>query len=178
MPFRLRLLAPEYGRREINCLDVGCGNHSPSITKRWFPRWSYYGLDRDEQGLDERDRAALSGYYRLDLERDPLTDLPREFFDVVVMAHVIEHLPDGLEVAGRLVETLRPGGRIYIEFPSVRSLALPSMPGTLHFCDDPTHVRVYDVREVANALLAAGDFWDVTGFAEYVYAEKPHREAP
>ena len=30
------------------------------------------------------------------------------------------------------------------------------MTGTLNFCDDETHVRVYSVAEVANTLLASG----------------------
>jgi hypothetical protein len=81
------------------------------------------------------------------------------------------------------------------------------MYGTLNFCDDPTHIRVYSVIELANFLLAnnfriiragtrrdkvlimtfplrlglkilvnrkigGGDFWDVLGFASYVYAKK------
>ena len=30
------------------------------------------------------------------------------------------------------------------------------MPDTLHFCDDPTHVRLYSVLEVCNTLLDGG----------------------
>ena len=50
-------------------------------------------------------------------------------------------------------KNLNSKGCLYIEFPSVRSLNLPSMRGTLNFCDDPTHCRVYSVREIANVLL-------------------------
>ena len=55
-----------------------------------------------------------------------------------------------------LTAKLKPGGSIFVEYPSVRSLSLPSMPGTLNFCDDHSHVRVYDLKEVANVLLANG----------------------
>ena len=48
---------------------------------------------------------------------------------------------------------LKPDGCIYIEFPSVRSLNLPSMRGALNFCDDKTHLRIYSIQEVANILL-------------------------
>jgi SAM-dependent methyltransferase len=151
--------------------------------------------------------AAMSGHYVIDLEKESLQPLPDGFFDIIVMSHVIEHLPNGLDVLASLTGKLREEGRIYVEFPSVRSLALPSMPGTLNFCDDATHVRVYDIREISNLLLArgfkilkagrrrywtrvflfpiigplkllvrgrieAGDFWDVTGFADYVFARK------
>src|SRR5260370_17234441 len=51
---------------------------------------------------------------------------------------------------------LKPGGYIWIAFPSLRSLSLPSAEGTLQFCDDPTHVFVPDIREISNILLANG----------------------
>jgi hypothetical protein len=54
-----------------------------------------------------------------------------------------------------LCQKLTPGGYIWIAFPSLRSLGLPSsVDETLQFCDDPTHVYLPDVREVANVLLA------------------------
>jgi hypothetical protein len=51
---------------------------------------------------------------------------------------------------------LKPGGYIWIAFPSLPSLSLPSVEGTLQFCDDPTHVNVPDIREISNILLANG----------------------
>jgi hypothetical protein len=97
---------------------------------------------------------------------------------------------------------------MYVEFPSVRSLAFPNMAGTLNFCDDETHVRLYDVKDVANTLLDSslkiiragrrrcldlilllpikvsratvrrntlfgGLFWDLLGFADFVFVQEP-----
>jgi hypothetical protein len=46
---------------------------------------------------------------------------------------------------------------MWIAFPSPRSLSLPhSVDETLQFSDDPTHVYLPDVREMANILLANG----------------------
>jgi SAM-dependent methyltransferase len=206
-PFSFGVISRHVRSREINVLDVGCGNHMPSITKRSFPSWHYFGLDREDYNIDDHDKAVMDGYYSADLTTDALSAVPDGFFDLIIMAHVIEHLPNGLDVLSRLIPKLKAGGRIYIEYPSYRSLSLPSMPGTLQFCDDPTHVRVYSVQEISNHLLsqgmriiratvrrqwrriilmplavpvrlllrrtlAAGDFWDIAGFAEYVYAEK------
>jgi SAM-dependent methyltransferase len=207
-PYHLTLFPAQDAAAPLNYLDVGCGNHMPRATKSRFPNWNYYGLDRADYNVDDGDKAAMTGRYVLDLERDSLAEIPDGFFDVIVMSHVIEHIRNGLEVLSALTDKLRPGGRLYVEFPSVRSLGLPSMKGTLNFCDDSTHVRVYEVGEVANALLArglvilkagrrrywtrillfplvvstklvmgrgfeAGDFWDVAGFADFVYARKP-----
>ena len=80
------------------------------------------------------------------------------------------------------------------------------MRGTLNFCDDNTHVKLYSVKEIANTLLLnkckvtkagrrfnifsllfiplrlfnylifnkspAGIFWDLLGFADFVFAFK------
>jgi 2-polyprenyl-3-methyl-5-hydroxy-6-metoxy-1,4-benzoquinol methylase len=207
MPFRLKMFRTEYKEKTINFLDVGCGNHSCRITKKWFPQWNYYGIDREDYSTDAQDKANMTHYYTLDLSKDSLDIIPENFFDVVVMAHVVEHLSNGLDVIQQLTGKIKKGGKIYIESPSERSLALPSMYGTLNFCDDITHIRFYSVIELVNLLLAnnfriiragtrrdkflivtfpfrlalkflvnrkigGGDFWDVLGFASYVYAKK------
>ncbi len=142
-----------YRKKTFTLLDVGCGNHSPSRAKYFFPNAEYYGVDRDIYNNDEKDLAIMKAFYRKDLEKDSLSDIPDDFFDAVVFCHVIEHLDNGLSVLEQLSAKMKKGGRIYIEFPSVKSLSLPSMKGTLNFCDDTTHKRVYDLKEIANVLL-------------------------
>ena len=156
LPFKFKFLKKDFSNREINYLDIGCGNHSPSITKKLFPKWNYSGVDRDDYAIDSHDKESMLRYYKIDLTCEPLDCLPNGFYDVIMMSHVIEHLPNGLNVLEDLVVKLKSGGMFYIEFPSVRSLSFPSMPGSLNFCDDPTHVRVYSIHEIANLLLANG----------------------
>ncbi len=156
------LLSPKFlplrrfGDGEFRLLDVGCGNHSASKTKTLFKNCLYYGLDRDNYNNTTEDYNLMEEFYRVDLESGSLAGVPNGFFDAIIMSHVIEHLHDGLAAILMLSSKLKPGGIIYVEFPSVRSLGLPSMPGTLHFCDDTTHIRLYDVKEVVNTLLTKG----------------------
>ncbi len=150
---KIKIFYKDYKKRKFTLLDVGCGNHSPSRAKYFFPDVEYYGVDKDVYNNDEQDLQIMKSFYRKNLEKDPLTDIPNDFFDVILFCHVIEHLDNGLEVVEQLSRKLKKGGRIYIEFPSIKSLSLPSMGGTLNFCDDATHKRVYDLKEVANALL-------------------------
>lgn len=152
-PTRLKRFTKQFAHRPCKILDIGCANGSYRVTKRWLPNCQYYGLDITEQTLTREEREQLADFYLLDLDKDDLSRLPNGFFDIIVMSHVIEHLSNGLEALDRLCKKLAPGGHIYIEFPSVRSLNLPNARHTLNFCDDPTHVRVYDVREIANVLL-------------------------
>ena len=127
-------------------------------------------------------------------------------YDIIIFNHTIEHTFLGLDILDIVSKNLNPNGCIYIEFPSIRSLNFPSMRGTLNFCDDSSHCRIYSVREIANLLLLnkfsiisggrrfnltsiflmplrlilciilrkspAGAFWDILGFADYVFAIK------
>ncbi|MDD4870769.1 MAG: class I SAM-dependent methyltransferase [Kiritimatiellae bacterium] len=141
-----------YGR-EFTLLDVGCGNHSASLAKTWFPKCRYHGVDKGIYANSEEDFKLMEKFYELDLSNTSLKSLPDNFYDVVIANHIIEHLSNGLDLLREITGKIKPGGVIYVEFPSVRSMSFPSMKGTLNFCDDDTHVRVYDLKEVANVLL-------------------------
>ena len=59
-------------------------------------------------------------------------------------------------VVRALTAKVAPGGIFVLEFPSPRSLTLPSMRGTLNFHDDETHVRLWTRAEIGAALEAGG----------------------
>ncbi|WP_317236075.1 methyltransferase domain-containing protein [Niabella hibiscisoli] len=197
-----------FGNAPFTFLDVGAGNRSASKTKAIFPNCEYHGLDivRDFNN-DESDFAAMHSFYELDLTLLNLDIIPDSYFDFIRMAHVIEHLHNGDLVLPALIKKLKPNGYFYIEYPGEKSMHLPSMHGTLNFKDDPTHVRLYSVKEVSaifennnctviqsgtrrNKLfilltpfrllagllstkkLNANIFWDILGFAEFVFAQK------
>lgn len=186
-------------------LDVGCGSNSPSKAKKWFPKVVYHGIDMQVYQNDAHDFKLMDKYFELDLSKDSLDEITDNQYDVVICSHVLEHIPNGHEVVVALAKKLKKGGKIYLEYPGEKSLNLPSMKGSLHFCDDETHVKVYSFRELSNLLLennfkiiaagtrrewhrillfplilidtllrkqVGGAFWDVFGFAEFVYAEK------
>ncbi len=157
MPFRFKEIWRRYGQGPFSLLDVGAGNHSASKFKRWFPGAHYAGIDLDRNyNNDKRDVAAMDEFFEMDLTRLRFEPIPDGRYDVILMAHVIEHLKNGDDVVRGLVPKLKRGGIMCIEFPGERSLHLPSMKGTLNFHDDPTHVRVFTAREVSDLLRAQG----------------------
>ncbi len=197
-----------FGNTAFTLLDVGAGNRSASKTKLIFPNCEYHGLDivRDFNN-EESDFAAMHSFYELDLTLLNLDAIPDDYFDFIRMAHVIEHLHNGDLVLPALIKKLKPRGYFYIEYPGEKSMHLPSMHGTLNFKDDPTHVRLYSVKEVSSIFensncrviesgtrrnklfilltpfrllagllsakkLNANIFWDILGFAEFVFAQK------
>lgn len=207
-PHKFRFVKNLFNNKSFNLLDVGAGSHSATKTKAIFPQCNYYGIDiTREYENNEQDFAAMSGFYEMDLTRLDFSSIPDDFFDIIIMSHIIEHLHNGDQVIEGLTQKLKKGGYIYIEYPAERSTRLPSMKRTLNFYDDPTHVRIYSVPEVTGVLknkgfniikagtrrywpfivllpltmitetlkygfLPGGVFWDVTGFAEFVFAQK------
>lgn len=197
----------QFGNNPFRLLDIGAGNHSATKYKIMFPNCEYHGVDLDKNyNNDEQDFKCMVAFYEMDLTKLDFSSIPENYFDFIMMSHIIEHLHNGDKVIECLIPKLKSGGYIYIEYPGETSTRLPSMNGTLNFYDDDTHVRVYSVMEIEDVLkkdfeiissgkrrnllfliampfrilvslvqfkvLNANVFWDLLGFAEYVYAKK------
>ncbi|MCX8052309.1 MAG: class I SAM-dependent methyltransferase [Armatimonadetes bacterium] len=157
-PFRFVQMDEFLSRENAKVLDVGCGNHSPRRTKKYYPQCQYFGLDKStDYNIEAADLEVMEHFYQIDLtDPDALDPLPDNYFDCIIMSHVIEHLKDGELVISKLCRKLAPGGGMYIETPSPHSAKLPHMSHTLNFYDDPTHVRIYDLGTICEAVEAGG----------------------
>ena len=154
-PMKFRYVRRWLSSTAPRILDIGCGNNSPSVTKRWFPRCHYTGADIQRYNLNKEDDAAMDAFYMLNGNGSGYDAIPDASYDLVILNHVLEHMAAPEPILARLCAKLKPGGLIWVAFPSERSLGLPSsVDETLQFCDDPTHVYLPSVREVANILLA------------------------
>ena len=201
-------LKKSFGTKDFKLLDVGVGNHSASKTVSLFPACEYYGVDLNKDyNNNEEDFKLMKCFYEMDLTKLDFHLIPNEYFDGIWIVHVIEHLHNGDKVIENLIEKLKVGGYMYIEYPGEKSTKLPSMYGTLNFYDDSSHVRIYSVKELTGlfesngcTVLKAGIrrnlyfilvspfrilghwvrgkkligniFWDILGFAEFIYVRK------
>jgi SAM-dependent methyltransferase len=155
-PTKFLYVRQKLSSKSPRILDIGCGNNSPSTTKRWFPGCHYSGADIAQYNNNEQDAAAIDTFYKLGIDGSGYSAIPEKSYDFIILHHVVEHMEAPAPILATICSKLKPGGYIWIAFPSLRSLSLPSAEGTLQFCDDPTHVRLPDIREVSNILLAHG----------------------
>ena len=145
LPFRARVL------------DVGCGNHSPLLTKKRRPDIYYVGLDISDcrqsgDSIVKADRYLLTGSEQLAAAIEALsTD-----FDAVISAHNLEHCIAPLAVLQAMLDRLLKGGRLYLSFPCEQSLNFPSRQGCLNFFDDPTHNKPPEYERVLQVIRENG----------------------
>jgi 2-polyprenyl-3-methyl-5-hydroxy-6-metoxy-1,4-benzoquinol methylase len=66
-------------------------------------------LNKEYSNSDE-DFKRMKGFYEVDLTKLEYSVVPDNYFDGIVMAHVIEHLHNGDEVLPGLIKKLKPGG--------------------------------------------------------------------
>ncbi len=156
VPHSYRHFYKEYKNKSFILLDVGCGSNSASKAKYWFSDVIYHGIDREMYYGENTDSdiKLMDKFFIADLDETSLDFLHDNYYDVIIVSHVIEHLLRGEEIVELLQKKVKTGGVIYIEFPNYKSLSLHSRySGTLNFCDDDTHRVIHDPIQISNILL-------------------------
>jgi SAM-dependent methyltransferase len=138
---------PESG----NLLDVGCGNGAflRAFGAR-YPRWQMTGLE-----LDDKYQVvikAIPGVKRLHV--GSLENLD-DRFDLIVLIHTLEHIPDPVAFLKMTSGKLYRGGRLLIEVPD-----LETSPFDLLIADHCTHFTT----ETLHAVVAFAGF-DIASLA-------------
>lgn len=156
-PPKWRHIESRYGSKSFKMLDVGCGNMAAIQAKALFPNCEYHGIDNTKYyNSSSENVAAMQQFYEIELTSLEYGSIPDDYFDVIIMSHVLEHLRNGIEVIRCLTSKLKDGGLFYVEWPHPRSVNFPSMRNCLNFYDDPTHVFLYTWIDVCNIMRDSG----------------------
>lgn len=131
-------------------LDIGCGN-GVFLSRAEHAGWDVVGLDVDSKavetarclGLDVR----LGGIESMDAT-DP--------FDIITLAHVIEHVHHPLEVLRTCNQLLRPDGFLWIETPNIGALGHRLFGDNWRGLEPPRHLIIFNLQSMYNTLNAAG----------------------
>lgn len=151
-------------RGDGRILDVGCGGGSYLYRlKQWG--WETYGIEPSKVGAT---RAQNLG---LDVSQGMLEDahFPDQFFDVVRLSSVVEHLCEPKMTLREIHRILKPDGLVYVTVPNTRSLVFWLFRENWYALDTPRHVISYSPKtltvlaeatgfEVASTSFTAGPF--------------------
>lgn len=117
--------APEYTAKEMfqgkDVLDMGCGASGKSLYYISVGANSVTGVDVVAHYKEEAEAYARElGYqeqFRFILGDATALDLPENSFDTVIMNDFMEHVSDPEGAIRESLRLLKPGGRVYINFP-------------------------------------------------------------
>ncbi len=145
-------------------LDVGAGSGNLSFWKGWGKP---VRNDIKMYGVDVRDAEHKNNYVNFQVADVEKTGLGFNdgFFDIIFLSHVLEHFNNPEYVLKEIRRVTKPGGRIYIEFPSPVTVYYPTREDFLkkgfevsitNFFDDVSHKRTYTMEFLDVMLHGAG----------------------
>ncbi len=84
--------------------------------------WETWGVEPSESAKVARDKGhnITKGYFEE-------TKLPKDYFDLVIMNHTLEHLDDPLQILGKIHTVLKKGGIVYVDVPNAGGVASKMM---------------------------------------------------
>ncbi len=101
-------------------LDVGCGAAGKSLYYLSQGAKSVTGMDvvesYEEEAYALQEQLGLSGFTFVAGDAAH-TDFPDNSFDSIIMNDAMEHVDKPLEVLKEVYRILKPGGRLYVNFP-------------------------------------------------------------
>jgi SAM-dependent methyltransferase len=148
---------------------------------RRTPRRRWRRLLETSPRLDDRYRRAMNHWFvytasdydesmhraavRLDLQD---VGLPSRSLDIVLTAHVLEHVPDTDRALAGLRRVLAPGGRLYLQVPVLEGDTIEPLQPEFH--EDHTPVAWRFGFDLADRLRVHGFHTTVLGTAPFVAA--------
>ncbi len=101
--------------RVLDC-GIGCGSLSLALNRLLPDRIAYCGIDTSGTMLAAADAAMRQAGLSPRLEQADVLSIPYadRAFDVVMAAHVLEHLPEPGAALAEMIRVLKPGGMVFV----------------------------------------------------------------
>ncbi|HEY5902809.1 MAG TPA: class I SAM-dependent methyltransferase [Anaerolineales bacterium] len=160
------MLARRYGRPGGRLLEIGSGlGHLVAQLEDSFRTW---GVDVNHWAV----KASRQVVKKSALETASAQELPfaSGSFDVVIIKHIVEHLPDPAQAIREIGRVTAPGGTLILATPNLGSLLKPWKGERWIGYQDPTHISLKPPEEWLALIKEAGfsfkrvfadGFWDV-----------------
>lgn len=142
-----------YTQPDSKILEVGCATGEFLAALRHRGRRSLVGVEFSAEA------AALARQrYGLDVRVGDLldADLPDRTFDLILLRHVLEHVPDPRATLQRIAALLRPGGLCIFTIPNIDSHTAELFSADWYGYQIPHHFHLFPRRALALLLTLAG----------------------
>lgn len=139
--------------RAARCLDYGCGAGAALLTLNELGAARVVGHEPDPLA---RLAATQQGLTVHGIEGDALAEGP---FDLVLLDHVIEHLPDPISTLRSLCAAMAPGGLLLMRTPNTQSLLARWFGDRWRGWETPRHLWLFgrtSIEALAPSLREAG----------------------
>lgn len=101
-------------------LDIGAGK-GEFLAAAKMRGWEVFGIELSKNFVDYAKQKYALSIQNCDLEK---ADFPNDYFDVVTLNMVLEHIENPHNLISQINRILRKGGLLYIEVPNMDSLLL------------------------------------------------------
>jgi 2-polyprenyl-3-methyl-5-hydroxy-6-metoxy-1,4-benzoquinol methylase len=149
---KIARIAP-YIPARARILDVGCSSgYFMSLLKTHNPTWDVAGLEMREDAVAYGKSIGLNIIHGRIGEAELLSD----YYDVIFLNHLIEHVLDPGFILRSLKAPLKPGGRVFLETPNTDCAdftLFKGCSGVLHF---PRHTYLFNESNMSQLLASCG----------------------
>jgi SAM-dependent methyltransferase len=154
----------------VRALEVGCGaGHMLKQLAR--ADWQVEGVEWDEKAAEIARRTTGQQVTVGDFQN---IALPPAAYDLVVLHHVFEHLPDTLGCLRKIADTLAPGGRAVLVYPNIESLGARVFRENWFPWEIPRHLVFPTARAIKKAAndigLVTASLRSSAGAADWIIA--------
>ena len=144
---RVKLELSKFKNFENKYLDFGSGSsrHLNHI-KDQYPKWILYGYDKSKFAKNNLKDNSINLI-------DSLENIPDNFFDIINLSSVIEHLEHPSKNLILLKKKLKQGGIIIIKTPNWKSLGRMFFKKNWINYDIPRHIHVFSSKNLKKFLI-------------------------
>ena len=128
--------------------DIGCGAGGTLVPFR-EAGWHVYGCDLGSEYLDRGREVGLNL-----LHGDAHVLEPLGKADVIILSHILEHMPDPLESVVQMRKLLKPSGYLYVEVPGIFAVHL--VYGDFMLFVQNAHLYHFTLTTLRSLLARAG----------------------